>query len=154
MPSWSGKIYASGTLTANDNSGWILLPIFDADALGAISHAFVRMVPADLATDETLDVVMAMAYDSDGNGTVNIHTFTQVDSNNTAENVVMPGEDSAKLLWSDVLTANQSGTPDNAYWPSCHMPGPIAPYWKFTHTLGGTTKSMQYDIYASVVAPG
>ena len=67
-------------------------------------------MPADLATDETLDIDLNIAFSSAGAGDVKIHDFTQVDSNNTAENVVLPGGDSQEIL--EKFTAGPAvGTP-------------------------------------------
>lgn len=121
-------IYDAGTITANGNSGWIQLPPpFDA----GVSRAFIRLVPANLATDETLDIVFATAFDIGGSGSVDTHTFTQITATNAAANLVLPGGESVGLY--TVATKNVA---------------PLPPFWKFTWTVGGTTKSMTFVVYA------
>ena len=133
MAAWSGLVYQAGTLTGNGNSGWLKLPLL------AVENAIVRLVPADLATDETLDLDLNVAWDSSGSGDVKIHDFTQVDSNNTAENVILPGEDSVGILWKELGT--NAGI----------LGAPMPPYWKLTWTLGGSTKSMTFALYATLL---
>lgn len=130
---WSGTLYASGTLTANGNSGIVRVPSGSEAPTGSgFSKALLRFVPAGLATDETLDVVMAVAWDHEGLSVVTpFHTFTQVTNTNAVETVLLPDGESSGLLSTFGL---------------------IPPWWKFTWTLGGTTKSMSFTVYGSVEA--
>lgn len=136
---FSRLIYASGTITANGNSGWLSLPFGqssgagDGRTAGGVKSAFFRVVPANLATDETLDITLAMAWDSSGTGAVDIHVFTQITATNLAGNVVIPGGES-----TGILTVATKGV------------APFAPWVRFTHALGGTTKSMNYSVYGVV----
>ena len=152
----SGTIYASGTITGNGNSGWLTVPdLFGVSPSSGlrpnlgIRAALLRCVPADLATDETLDIDLNISFDSSGNGDVKIHDFTQVTATNVAENVVLPGGDSAEILVK-VMPGAEVGTAANTFTPESVFISPIPPYWKFTHVLGGTTKSMQYTVYGTV----
>lgn len=135
MPYWNGTIYApSAALTANGNSGFFALPIIGALG-GGVKRAILKLVPADLATDETLDLDLNIAWDADGNGDVKVHDFTQVDSNNTEELLFLPGGDSAGLLFKELGT--NAGV----------LGSLIPPYWKLAWTLAGTTKSMTFTLY-------
>jgi len=129
LGSFSGTLYASGTITANEVGVWAEWPQYPVTA------GLLRMEPADLAGDETLAVVLSVAFNAAGDGEVILHTFTTVTSTNAAENLILPGGDSGTIL----AVANESvGTP----WPE---------YWKIDSTLVGTVKSMQYTIYAALV---
>lgn len=126
---YSGTLLDAGTLTANGDSGWVAWPVYPVTA------AFLRYEPAGLATDETLDLVLTAAFDDDGNGDFTVHTFTQTTSSNAAQNLVLPGGESGALL---AVANESSGTP-------------LPAYYKLTWTLGGTTKSMTFVMYAALV---
>ena len=139
MASWSGSIYASATLTGNGNSGWIDME----GVIGrhesyrthpAFKQATLKLVPANLATDETLDLDLNVAWDGSGSGDTKLHDFTQVDSNNTEEFLVLPGGDSADVL---VVATDLTAAV-------------LPPWWKFTWVLGGSTKSMNFTVYGSL----
>jgi len=127
--SFSGALYTSGTLTANGNSGWVAFPI------GGITSALLHLVPANLAGDETMAIVLALGFDDAGNGEITtVHTFTTVTSTEAVETVVLPGGDSGALL----AIANESvGTP-------------LPSHFRLTWTLVGTTKSMDFVLYAAL----
>lgn len=128
--SFSGVLYASGTLTGDDDTGWVAWPFWP------ITSALLRAEYTGLAGAETLDIDLNVAFDSSGNGDVKIHDFTQVDLNNTAENIVLPGGDSEALL----AVANESaGTP-------------LPEYYKLTWDLtpDGATP-VTFTIYAALV---
>jgi hypothetical protein len=140
MGSFSGKLYTSATLTANGNSGWLDMRdrVSSAATAMVFSSALLRMDPSNLATDETLDLTLSVAFRPDGTGEVLLHTFTQVDLNNTEENVAIPGGESTGLL------SPNAGTDSHVLVPS------IPPYWKLAWTVGGTTKSMMFTLYGSL----
>ena len=140
MGSWSGLIYSSGTIEADSDSGWLnlenILGHAGAAGLGkspAFPRVVVRLVPSDLASDETLDLDLNIGWDVDGAGDLKIHDFTQVTSSNAAETVIIPGEDSEAAMFA----------------ATSYLPGLVTNWWKFTWTLGGTTKSMAFSVYAS-----
>ena len=140
MGSFTGLIYSSGTITASGNSGWLdlesILGIGTAGGTSriAIDRATLRIVPSGLSTDETLAVEMNLAWDSAGAGDVKIHDFTSITNTNGQETVILPGDDSEALL----VVATEL------------VQAPLPAFWKFTHTLAGTTKSMAYSIYAAL----
>jgi hypothetical protein len=141
---WNGTIYSSGTITGNGNSGVIDLaadimglgsePLRTASGKFAITRAWLILTPSDLATDETLDVDLNVSWDSSGTADLKVHDFTQVTSSNAAERLLLPGGESV----ADTL----GSTPGT----DLYVPMPIAPFWKFSHTLGGSSKSMAYTI--------
>lgn len=125
---FSGTLYSSGTITTSSNSGWLKWPP------GEVTAGFLRLVPSGLATDETLDLDLNVAFDDDGGGDIKIHDFTQVTSTNVAENLVLPGGESTALL----TVANESvGTP-------------LPQFYKLTWTVAGTTPSMSFILYGAV----
>jgi hypothetical protein len=127
----STVLYSSGTITSNSNSGYTRWP-HDFSP----SRALLRLVPANLATDETLDLSLDLAFTSDGDGTFDAHTFTQVDSNNTPENVIVPGEDSDAELF--VVVGTNGGA----------LSAPLPPFWRLVWSVGGSTPSMDFTVYA------
>jgi len=129
---WTGALYTSATLTGNGNSGWFGVP--HANIFGGMRRAILRLVPADLATDEELGLDLNVAWDSAGSGDVKVHDFTQVTATNVAETLVLPGGESVGNLTvgADLL------------------PSLIPPWWKLTWTLVGTTKSMSFILYATI----
>lgn len=137
-------IYQSGTITSNGNSGVIDIE----DALGfpsptkqmCVSTAWLNLVPANLASDETLDLDLNVSWLEDGTGDIKVHDFTQVTSTNASEQLILPGDDSEGVMYS-VLGSN-AGV----------VPAPIPPYWKLTWTLGGTAKSMDFSLYGCILA--
>ncbi len=141
---WNGTIYSSGTITETGNSGVIDLandllglgsePLKTASGRFAITHAWLNFTPANLATDETLDLDLNVSWDSSGTADLKVHDFTQVTSTNVAERLLLPGGESV----ADTL----GSTPGT----DLYVPMPIPPFWKFTHTLGGSTPSMDYTI--------
>ena len=139
MSVWSATLYTSATLTVNGNSGYLPwpAPAFDPGIprLFQPSRAFLRMEPANLATDETMAVTLALAFNSDGDGSFDAHVFTTVTSTNVAENLILPGEDSAGILF---VATTEAAT------------APIPAFWKLTWVLVGTTKSMNFVMYASL----
>lgn len=151
MGYWIGTVYASGTITGDSNSGFLNMaqvmglarsssaPSGAADSVTiAIKKVVMRMVPADLATDETLDLDWNVAWDAGGTADVKVHDFTQVTSTNAAETLLAPGGESV----TGILSVD-AGTNDT-------MPGLIPPFWKFGWTLGGSAKSMQFTVTAIV----
>lgn len=148
MGTWSGIIYASGTIVASQNSGWLDMhevvgrPVYQYDTPWlAIRAATLRLVPADLATDETLDLDLNVAWDSAGATDLKLHDFTQVTATNAKDTLVLPGGES-----EDVLVSLYNGAGEAAHKGQALIP----PYWKFTSTVGGTTKSMQYTFYGTI----
>jgi hypothetical protein len=153
MGKWTGTVYASATLTANGDSGWIDMealvvagyhsthPVRAATTtkdITAFDSCFLRLVPADLATDETLDLDLNVGWTAAGIGDLKLHDFTQVTSTNAAEALILPGGDSETVTFVEVGTnAGSHGAV-------------IPPYWKLAWTLGGTTKSMSFVLYGSL----
>ena len=141
-------IYTSATLVGNGDSGVLslatiindtrLAPLLNPNAL-VIKSAWVRMVPENLATDETLALDLNVSWDAAGAGDVKVHDFTGVTSSNVAETVILPGEESEANLQFETGTA--AGV----------LAAPIPPFWKFIWTLGGTTKSMNFTVYAALI---
>ena len=129
---WTGALYTSGTLVASGNSGWFSVPI--AVSFGGMRQAILRLVPANLATDETMDLDLNIGWDITGSGDVKVHDFTQVNSTNAAETLILPGGESVGNLTvgADLL------------------PSIIPPFWKLTWTLAGTTKSMNFTLWAII----
>lgn len=127
---WSGTLYNSGAITANGDSGWLPWP-----TLGGILAGLIRIVPANLATDETLDLVLSVAWDVNGLGSFTLHTFAQITNTNVAASVVFPGNESGALA-----VAEKSAVI------------PLPPYFKLTWTLAGTTKSMDFKALASLAS--
>jgi len=141
MNTWSGLIFSSGTITADGDSGWLdladILGYAGAAGLGkapAFKRAVVRCVPAGHAGDETNALDLNVAWDVDGDGDLKIHDFTGIDANNTAETVIIPGEDSVAAMFT----------------ATSYLPGLIPNWWKFTWDLGGTTPSVSFAVYASL----
>ncbi len=106
----SGVQFASGTITSSSNSGWIR-------ASCAPNWANYRLVPANLATDETLDVDIDFGYDSVGAGASSggLISFAQVSSTNVAEKI--------------------------------EAPNPLPQYYQVSWVVAGSTPSMDFVIY-------
>lgn len=138
MAVYSGILYDAGTLTGTGNTGTTYLPFplgtswaaGDGRNAQPMKSIFLRYVPLNLATDETLDLVLAVAWTAAGAGTVDLHTFTQTTSTNAVQNVLIPGSES-----SGILTVATKAV-------AC-----VPPYFKLSWTLAGTTKSMTFTIY-------
>src|SRR5574340_1189884 len=138
MRTWTGILYASGTITITGDSGWLDLwaqmgqpSIYPS---GCFKRASLYLRPADLAGDETLDIDLNMAWTSSGGGDLKLHDFTQITNTNVAQFLILPGGESANAL---VVATDL-------------VDSLLTPYWKFSHTLAGTTKSMQYTVYATM----
>ena len=95
---FNGLLYSSGTAAeTTGNSGWLKLP-GPTRGNPIYEKAFFHMLPADFASTETIDILLHLGFDSAGAGGQLIHTFTQIDSNNTLENLIIPGEESTAIL--------------------------------------------------------
>jgi len=160
MASWIGTIYASPTLVAAGPtaSGWVdIKSLFDRVSVEAnqesiaIKQATLRLVPENLATDETLDLDMNVAWDAAGSGDLKLHDFTQVTSSNAAETLVLPGGDSEAASYVVVPSTLEVGTAADEYKPVTKFDMLLPPFWQFTATVGGTTKSMNYTVYATLI---
>lgn len=129
VPLYHKTVYSSATLTANGNSGILAF----ADQVNALfaTHChygwvFVA-VGAGIATDETLDLTMDFFMDTAGTGgAVGTITFDQLLVGSTTDLEVWPGDISAFTIDT-----------------------PVPPYFRLNWTLGGTTKSMRFDLYGS-----
>lgn len=100
MNTITGLLYSSATLVATGNSGWLPLPNTSQNT--GVLEAGYSIVPADLAGDETMDVVLETAVTAAGLGAVTSATFTQIDSGNTPETkaVAVPTGGFYKLTWT------------------------------------------------------
>jgi len=141
---WSGLIYDSGTIVASGDSGYLnvrddLIGIGGAAETLNEASAFDRVsllfVPAGLATDETLDLDWNVAWTAAGVGDIKAHDFTQVTNTNAVERVIAPGGESSGMFLAEPAVGS-------------FLPGLVPPFWKFLWTLGGTTKSMSFSVYA------
>ena len=140
MPgTWSGEIFDSGTITVDGNSGWLNIENIIGKAGAAVGkapafkRAVVRCVPAGHSGAETNALDLNVAWDAAGDGDLKIHDFTGIDVNNTAETVIIPGEDSVAAMFT----------------ATSYLPGLIPNWWKFTWDLSATT-SVSFKIYASL----
>ncbi len=158
MGTWSGALYTSATITGNGNSGWLswqTIPStawptradphpsawYTAAAITQPSHlslapssVLLRMEPAGVAGAETFDMVLALAYTSAGDGSFDIHDFTQVLVANVAENLVIPGEEDTGILTSGADL----------------LPGAIPSHFKLTWTVGGGGEGVSFVLYAAM----
>lgn len=124
---WHFPIYTSPTLTIDGNSGFQQLPAY---LLGGVFYPFsLEIEGQNIATDETLTL------------TVGLH----------------PTNAAGFSVGSIVFAAATAGTPSNAEkWPgdiATTLSGniPMPPWFIAAHALAGTTKSMNYILYASGV---
>jgi hypothetical protein len=114
----SALVYSSGTITATGNSGWLRLPTLSRQT--GIEKGHMRIVPANLATDETLDVTVDFGYSSAGVGSETILTFTQITSTNVAE--------------------------------TKQISNAVPSWYRINWTIAGTTPSMDFSMYATMIA--
>ncbi len=133
MSSFNGQVYSSGTITSNDDSGWFDVSPYLGETGVAMDKATILLVPANLATDETLNLDLNIAWTLAGGGDTKVHDFTEVTATNAVEMVILPGGESTNLL--------TAGTD--------LMGAALPPFWKFTWALVGTTKSMDFAIFLS-----
>lgn len=139
MNGWTGLAYTSPTITATSatGSGWLdwMTIIGQPGISAAIDRAYLRYVPSNLATDETLDLVYEIGFSSAGAGGFDLHAFTQTTSSNAAQNVILPGGESTNILvvGTDLVRA------------------PLSRYFRLTWDAAGTSKSMNFLLYAVVV---
>jgi hypothetical protein len=140
MNGYTGLLYASATLTANGNSGWLNVASrlnLPSNTPIVIERAHLAVFPSGLATDETLDLDLEVAWTSSGGGGVKVHDFAQADSNNTTQYLILPGGESAGNLVVDAGTES-------------FFPGLIPQFWRFVWELGGTTKSMNFSVQMAI----
>jgi len=134
IPVWRSyfnqTFYSSGTVVATGNTGVMATPLYDAYDVAQFPLAF-GVIGADMLTDETNDVTIDWYLDSAGVLTVGTTTFAQMTAATTKQVETWPG--------------------DVTFWNVARDLVPLPPYCKITHTLAGTTKSMSYIIYASLM---
>ena len=131
-PRWSTRynelFYQSATVTATGNTGVIANPLVAA-ALGTRFPLYFQAIGTNMLTDETNTLTIDWYGESVGIAAIGTTTFTQ--------------------LTASLLLVSEGWPGDIALWVASSMRDmiPMLPYMKITHTLAGTTKSMEYGIY-------
>ena len=127
---FSGVLFSSGTITATGDGAWTKWPGL-SDKL--YSKGLFKLVPSDLATDETLDVTIQTAFDENGSGAQNLQVFTQVTNTNAAQQAGLGGVSAISV------------------YSGANHPGLVLPvYFRVRYTVGGSTPSMSFIIYAAL----
>lgn len=138
MRAWSG-VLVSGNITATGNSGWLPWPTValkkNDHYEGLVSGGSLQLTPADLTTDETLDIVIQVSYNAAGDRSRNLHVFTQVTSTNTVAQLHL-GAVSTIVAW-DTASLSKMALP---------------PYYKVNWTVGGSTPDMSFTLDAALSA--
>lgn len=139
MPTLTGKLYRSGLITTDGDSGW--LDVMGRMGLGArginplsgILRASIKLLPIGVQENEKLDVSLHLAWNAAGIGRVMVHEFDQIDAGNREALVLIPGGESEGLM----APGGASGVA---------MP----PYWQFVHVLEGESPSLRYAAFVSL----
>lgn len=149
---FAGTLYSnSTTIVSSADSGWLKFP-------GPIRgnpiyrSMILDLVPADFAGAETIDIDLNLAHDSSGNGDIKVHDFTQIDVNNTAERLILPGGNSvAGSMVAVEASVLEVGTAADQYKPvHVHYPV-IQPFFKLTWTVAnGPATGASIKVYATM----
>jgi len=138
MPGWTGTIVNVLT-SASSNSGFLDLGVhlgIGSESI-AIRSATILVDPSGHTGAETTALDLDVAWDSSGTGGVKVHDFTLIDVNDTDEILILPGGDSAGLLFNELGT--NAGI----------LGAPIPQFWKITWTVDGATER-GFTVYASI----
>lgn len=131
-PQWKATFgatfYASGTVVATGSTAVTASPGVTSGSDAVFPLAFVA-IGADMLTDETNDLTIDWYFDASGTVQIGTTTFDQLTAGSLIDVEAWPGDVTAYNAGRDMV--------------------PLFPYYKITHTLGGTTKSMSYTIYYS-----
>jgi len=126
---WHSTFHTSATVVVTGNTGIIATPLVTSGAGAIFPIAFVA-VGLNMLTDETNDLTIDWYADAAGTGgAIGTTTFDQLTAGSLTDVEVWPGDVTAYNAGRDLM--------------------PLFPFHKITHTLVGTTKSMEYIIYMS-----
>jgi len=121
--------YQSATVVITGNTGIIATP--GVATSGKATHPlFLQAIGTNMLTDETNVLTIAWYANSTGaGGAIGTTTFDQLTAGSLTDLEVWPGDVTAYAAGRDLV--------------------PLPPYMQITHTLAGTTKSMEYTLLLS-----
>lgn len=131
---YGATFYQSATVVVTGSTGIIATPLVVSGA-EAIFPLFFTATGTNMLTDETNILTIDWYADAAGTGgIIGTTTFNQLTAGSLTDLEVWPGDVTAYNAGRDLV--------------------PLMPFMEITHTLAGTTKSMEYLIQLSYLKTG
>lgn len=130
--SYAELFYQSPTVTTTGNTGVIATPLISTYLPGSRFPLYFQAIGTNMTTDETNIITIDWYGESAGIAAIGTTTFAQLTASTLLVSEAWPGD----VTFFNAATTGRI---------------PLLPYMKITHTLAGTTKSMEYGIYLTSI---